>query len=96
MMAINNETGADNRNELVAVGQGLAQHNKKNKLQILFHSDCVQAFGKYRVPIQEAHIDMASVSYYKTFGPNRIGALVVSQRALDIIMNHPLLNTTLL
>lgn len=46
--------------------------------------------------MQEARLDMASVSYYKTFGPNRIGALVVSQRALDIIMNHPLLNTTLL
>jgi selenocysteine lyase/cysteine desulfurase len=48
------------------------------------------------VPVDDARIDMISVSYYKTFGPNRIGALIVSQRALDIIIKHPLLNTTLL
>ena len=41
IMAINNETGADNRKELISIGQGLALHNKKNKLRILFHSDCV-------------------------------------------------------
>ncbi len=39
---------------------------------------------------------MASVSFYKVFGPNRIGALAVSKQALDVIKEHPLINTSLL
>ena len=39
---------------------------------------------------------MASVSFYKVFGPNRIGALAVSKQALGIITKHPLINTSLL
>lgn len=39
---------------------------------------------------------MVSISFYKIFGPNRIGALVTRQTALDIIRAHPLINTSLL
>ncbi len=39
---------------------------------------------------------MISISYYKIFGPNKLGALVVNKKAIDIIMNHPLLNSSLL
>jgi cysteine sulfinate desulfinase/cysteine desulfurase-like protein len=39
---------------------------------------------------------MASVSYYKVFGPNRIGALVFNSKTRDIILSHPLIDSTLL
>ena len=39
---------------------------------------------------------MASVSFYKVFGPNRIGALAVGKNTLDVITQHPLINTSLL
>jgi selenocysteine lyase/cysteine desulfurase len=39
---------------------------------------------------------MVSISFYKIFGPNRIGALAARRTALDIITAHPLINTSLL
>jgi cysteine sulfinate desulfinase/cysteine desulfurase-like protein len=96
VMCINNETGADNRSAIVSIGRGLQTIKNSRKLPILFHSDAVQAFGKYQVPFEEARLDMVTVSFYKIFGPNRIGALATRQGALDIIKAHPLINTSLL
>lgn len=56
----------------------------------------MQAFGKYGVPFDAAGLDMASISYYKAFGPNRIGALVVGRRALDMVTQNPLINSSLM
>jgi len=39
---------------------------------------------------------MASCSYYKVYGANRIGALVIKGEMMDIIKDHPLVNSTLL
>jgi cysteine sulfinate desulfinase/cysteine desulfurase-like protein len=39
---------------------------------------------------------MASCSYYKVYGANRIGALVIRNECMDMISRHPLVNSTLL
>ena len=41
IMAINNETGADNRRELVDIGKALQTLKSHRKLPLFFHSDCV-------------------------------------------------------
>ncbi|MGR9047783.1 IscS subfamily cysteine desulfurase [Halobacillus faecis] len=44
---------------------------------ILFHSDCVQSFGK--VPVEEVapYVDSLSVSAHKLYGPKGIGAVYI-------------------
>ena len=39
---------------------------------------------------------MASCSYYKVYGANRIGALVIRGEMIQIIRDHPLVNSTLM
>ncbi len=46
--------------------------------------------------MHQASLDMASCSYYKIYGANRIGALVIRKDIADIIKKHPLVNSTLL
>ena len=48
------------------------------------------------MPFDSAQLDMVSLSYYKVFGPNRIGALVVGRKALQMVLKHPLINSSLL
>jgi len=46
--------------------------------------------------MEQAFVDMASCSYYKVYGSNRIGALVIRGDLMRVIASHPLVNSTLL
>lgn len=65
VMAVNNETGA--LNDVIEIGKLCEEQN------ILFHVDCVQAYGfisKYKIPC-----DFASISSHKIHGAKGCGAL---------------------
>ncbi|WP_232695538.1 cysteine desulfurase family protein [Brevibacillus daliensis] len=47
---------------------------------ILFHSDCVQAFGLLRLKANELPVDLISLSAHKINGPKGIGALCVGRK----------------
>ncbi len=44
---------------------------------VLFHSDCVQSFGKLELNFARLPIDMMSISAHKIHGPKGVGALIV-------------------
>lgn len=44
---------------------------------ILFHTDAVQAYGHIAIDVDEANIDMLSVSGHKFNGPKGIGFLYI-------------------
>ncbi len=54
------------------IGEFLHDHN------ILFHSDCVQAFGKVPINVKQLHIDSLSISSHKINGPKGVGASYIS------------------
>lgn len=45
---------------------------------ILFHSDCVQTFGKLPINVDHFHIDAISISGHKIYGPKGIGAAYIN------------------
>jgi cysteine desulfurase len=57
---------------LEVIGEVLAEKN------ILFHSDCVQTFGKIPVDVQKTKLTSISVSSHKIYGPKGIGASYIS------------------
>lgn len=44
---------------------------------ILFHSDCVQAYGHVPIDVEECNLDLVSVSSHKIYGPKGVGALYI-------------------
>ncbi|MFT4414266.1 IscS subfamily cysteine desulfurase [Fredinandcohnia humi] len=46
--------------------------------QVIFHSDCVQTFGKVSIDVKKAHIDSLSISSHKIYGPKGVGACYIS------------------
>ncbi|MFC1553500.1 cysteine desulfurase family protein [candidate division KSB1 bacterium] len=70
-MHVNNEIGTIN--EIQEIGD-LA----KNK-GIIFHSDCVQSFGKVPINVKKTNIDLISLSSHKIYGPKGMGALFVKK-----------------
>jgi cysteine desulfurase len=71
IMYVNNEVGTIQAiSELVAAAKAVNPH-------CVFHTDCVQAFGKHKIPT--ANVDMISVSGHKIHAPKGVGALYVKQ-----------------
>ncbi|WP_412838882.1 IscS subfamily cysteine desulfurase [Bacillus paranthracis] len=48
------------------------------KYNVLFHSDCVQTFGKLPIHVFEMGIDSLSVSAHKIYGPKGVGACYIN------------------
>ncbi len=71
IMYVNNETGAIND---IAKLSNLA---KENNNKCIFHTDCVQAYGKIDVRVDNLGVDSLSISSHKINGPKGIGALYV-------------------
>ncbi|TVP85417.1 MAG: cysteine desulfurase [Alkalicoccus sp.] len=71
LMTVNNETGTIQ--PVKEVGNVLKDH------QALFHTDAVQAAGKYPLDVEELKVDLMACSAHKFNGPNGIGFLYVRQ-----------------
>jgi len=68
---VNSETG--NVSEIEHIGNAVKEKNPG----VLFHVDAVQAFGKYRIDVKKAKIDLMSISSHKIRGLKGTGALYV-------------------
>lgn len=74
VMGINNETGVEN--DINSICDLCHDHG------VLFHSDCVQAFGKRHINLGAFPIDFVSVSAHKIHGPKGVGCLFVQDKKL--------------
>ncbi len=74
MMLVNNETGC-----IFPVGE-VADGLKEMRSKALLHTDCVQAFGKMDIDIEELGADLLTASGHKIHGPKGIGFLYKSKR----------------
>ncbi|WP_246940803.1 IscS subfamily cysteine desulfurase [Bacillus pinisoli] len=54
------------------IGRLLHEHN------VLFHSDCVQTFGKLPINVKTSYIDSLSISSHKLYGPKGVGACYIN------------------
>lgn len=53
---------------------------KEYNSEIIFHTDAVQAFGKYRIIPKREKIDLMSVSAHKLHGPKGVGFLYIKDK----------------
>ena len=72
LMHVNNELGSINNIKK------LSSLSKSINPNVVFHSDCVQSFGKYEM--KNLGADMISVSSHKIHGPKGVGVLYKSQK----------------
>ncbi len=71
VMMVNNEIGSKEDVET------LANVVKKVDPKIVFHTDAIQAYGKYQLDMRGSEIDLLSVSGHKIHGPKGTGFLYV-------------------
>ena len=73
IMHVNNEIGS------VMPIEEAAKLTKAYNPKILFHTDAVQSFGKYRLFPKKVGIDMISVSGHKIHGPKGVGLIYIEE-----------------
>lgn len=71
VMCVNNETGVIQN--IKEIGQVAREKD------IIFHTDCAQAFGKMKLDVKDMNVDLMSISAHKIYGPKGIGALYVAK-----------------
>lgn len=57
---------------IVEIGRFLSEKN------ILFHSDCVQSFGKINIDVKQAKLSCITMSAHKIYGPKGVGAVYIA------------------
>ena len=90
IMAANNEIGV--MNNIRKIGEIISDYNNSNlKLRnsedkILFHSDCVQVFGKKKIDVEEMKLDYITVSFHKIGGLNSSGIIYARDKKMIPIL----------
>jgi cysteine desulfurase len=74
IMYVNNEIGA------VQDIASLSKAVNEKKCDIIFHTDAIQAFGKYKIYPKREGIDVMSVSGHKFHGPKGSGFLYIKDK----------------
>jgi len=86
IMFSNNEIGSINN--VKQIGK-IAHLNN-----IPFHTDAVQAFGKYKINLPKNNIDAISVSFHKFYSPKGIGMVIINNAFLNGYELESIINGT--
>jgi cysteine desulfurase len=71
VMEVNNELGTIQ--DIAAIGAICRERG------VIFHTDCVQSYGKIPLTFSELNADLMSISSHKIYGPKGVGALIIKR-----------------